>query len=86
MHHFPEILKRLKRAHGHLDSIIEMLEAGRPCMDVAQQLQAVEKAIDNAKKALIHEHLDHCLEDATRKLPAETRRLLKEFEAVTKYL
>ena len=57
----PAILKRLKRAAGHLRSVIEMIEAGKPCVDVAQQLQAVEKAIVNAKRALIHDHLDHWL-------------------------
>lgn len=57
----PAIIKRLKRADGHLRSVIEMIEAGKPCVDVAQQLQAVEKAIVNAKRTLIHDHLDHCL-------------------------
>ena len=41
----PEIVKRLKRAEGHLRGIIEMIETGRPCLDIAQQMQAVEKAI-----------------------------------------
>ncbi|MGQ7489505.1 metal-sensing transcriptional repressor, partial [Streptococcus suis] len=40
----PEIVKRLKRADGHLKGVIEMIEAGRPCLDVAQQIHAVEKA------------------------------------------
>ena len=40
-HSHPDIIKRLKRAEGHLKSIILMLEGGRPCLDIAQQLQAV---------------------------------------------
>ena len=44
----PEITKRLKRAAGHLAGVIEMIEAGRPCLDLAQQLHAVESAIGNA--------------------------------------
>lgn len=44
----PDIVKRLKRADGHLKSIIEMIESGRPCLDVAQQLHAVEKAVAQA--------------------------------------
>ena len=59
----PAIIKRLKRADGHLRSVIDMIEAGKPCVDVAQQLQAVEKAVANAKRALIHDHLDHCLDE-----------------------
>ncbi|MFX5570823.1 metal-sensing transcriptional repressor, partial [Acinetobacter baumannii] len=30
------IVKRLKRADGHLRGIVEMIEAGRPCLDIAQ--------------------------------------------------
>jgi DNA-binding FrmR family transcriptional regulator len=58
----PDIIKRLKRAEGHLKSIIGMLEEGRGCLDIAQQLQAVESAVSSAKKTLVHDHIDHCLE------------------------
>jgi DNA-binding FrmR family transcriptional regulator len=82
----PDITNRLKRANGHLKSIIEMLEAGRSCLDVAQQLQAVEKAVAQAKKALIHDHIDHCLEDITGPLPRDQRAQVEEFKLITKYL
>ena len=58
----PALIARLKRADGHLRAVIAMLEAGKPCVDVAQQLQAVEKAVTNAKRVFIHDHIDHCLE------------------------
>ena len=82
----PEIVKRLKRADGHLRSIIGMIEEGRPCLDVAQQLQAVEKAIAQAKKTLIQDHLDHCLEDVVGPLPRGQRKSIDEFKEITKYL
>jgi len=58
----PEIIKRLKRAEGHLRMILGMLKEQRSCVDVAQQLHAVEKSIGAAKKMLIHNQIDHCLE------------------------
>jgi uncharacterized protein len=82
----PAIIKRLKRADGHLRSIIGMIEAGRPCVDVAQQLHAVEKAISEAKKTLIRDHLDHCLEETVGSLSREQRRMIDDFKAITKYL
>lgn len=82
----PEIVKRLKRANGHLKAIIEMIETRRPCLDIAQQLQAVEKAIGQAKKALIQDHLDHCLEDVVGPLARQQRRSIDEFKEITKYL
>ncbi|KAF0227392.1 MAG: RcnR/FrmR transcriptional regulator domain-containing [Beijerinckiaceae bacterium] len=82
----PEIILRLKRADGHLRGIVEMIEAGRSCLDIAQQLHAVEKAISEAKKTLIRDHLDHCLEDAVGPLAREQRSVIDEFKTITKYL
>ena len=82
----PDIVKRLKRADGHLNGIIEMIETGRPCLDIAQQLHAVEKAIAQAKKTLIQDHLDHCLEDVVGPLAQAQRQSIDEFKEITKYL
>ena len=82
----PAIVKRLRRAAGHLASTIEMIEHGRPCLDIAQQLQAVEKAIQQAKKALVQDHLDHCLEDLVGPLEPGQRRSMTEFKEITRYL
>lgn len=82
----PEIVKRLRRAEGHLKSVIAMIEDGRPCIDIAQQLHAVEKAITNAKRTLIKDHLDHCLEDTVGALPRDQRQSIDEFKSITKYL
>jgi len=76
----PALVARLKRADGHLRAVIEMIEAGKPCLEIAQQMQAVEKAVANAKRALIHDHLDHCL-DAEH---SATDR--DEMKAISRYL
>lgn len=82
----PDIIKRLKRAEGHLKSIITMLEEDRGCLDIAQQLQAVESAVANAKKTLVHDHIDHCLEHAVREGTQSADDTIREFKAITKYL
>ena len=76
----PALVARLKRADGHLRAVIDMIEAGKPCLAIAQQLQAVEKAVGNAKRALIHDHMDHCL-DAEHS-PADR----DELRAISRYL
>lgn len=85
-HSHPGIVKRLKRAQGHLGNVIAMMEEGRACTELAQQLQAVEKAIAAAKKTLIHDHLDHCLDDAVGSRGAGSRRAIAEFRDIAKYL
>jgi len=82
----PEIVRRLRRAEGHLRSIIDMIETQRPCIDVAQQLHAVEKAVAQAKKTLIHDHIENCLEQAVGPLARNQRGPVDEFKAITKYL
>ncbi len=79
----PAIIKRLKRANGHLRSIIDMIEAERPCVDIAQQLQAVENAIASAKRALINDHIDHCLVHAED--GDGPRHAIEQFRAISKY-
>jgi uncharacterized protein len=83
---YPAIIKRLKRADGHLQKIIERLEKGRPCPQVAQQLQAVESAIENAKKALIHDHISHCVNRSLRAAGPAGRTAMREFKLVARYL
>ena len=88
MHHsnHPEILKRLRRADGHLQKIITMIEQGRACPEVAQQLQAVESAIENAKKALIHDHIGHCVSRSLKAAGPAGRSAMREFKLVARYL
>ena len=82
----PEIIKRLRRAEGHLKSILSMLEDDRPCLEIAQQLQAVERAVASAKKALVHDHIDHCLDHAVRDGSRSPDETIREFKELTKYL
>ena len=82
----PDIVKRLRRAEGHLRSVIEMIGEGRSCLDLAQQLHAVEKAIGEAKRTLIHDHVDHCLDAAANGSAQTARNVVAEFKAISKYL
>lgn len=79
----PEIIKRLRRAEGHLRSVIDMIVEGRPCLDIAPQLQAVERAIASAKTEFIRDHIDHCLDDKTSD---GVQSLVDELKVITKYL
>ena len=81
-----DVIKRLRRAEGHLRRVIGMIEEGRRCVDLAQQLHAVEKAIGEAKKTLIHDHIDHCLYDAVNGGSKSNRAAVTEFKTISKYL
>ncbi|WP_374398113.1 metal-sensing transcriptional repressor [Tabrizicola sp.] len=71
------VATRLRRAEGHLRRVIAMIGEGRPCLELATQLQAVERAVAEAKRALIHDHIDHCVTGAAEHDLAEIKSLTK---------
>lgn len=46
--HQRDVINRLKRIEGQVRGLIDMVEQGRPCEDVAQQMSAARKAMDKA--------------------------------------
>ena len=57
------VINRAKRAHGHLGSVIRMMEEGSDCESVLTQLAAVNKALSRAGFAIVATGLEHCLAD-----------------------
>ena len=55
------IITRLRRAHGHLATVIRMLEDGAECEDALTQIAAVNKAIGRGGYALVATGLRTCL-------------------------
>ena len=72
------ITTRLKRANGHLASVIRMLEEGSECEDALTQLAAVNKAISRGGYALVATGLEQCLADGGRE-SVDTKKMEKLF-------
>lgn len=85
-HSHPEIINRLKRLHGHVAKIISMIEAEKPCVDVAQQMQAVESAMSSAKRTFIEDHIAHCFNEETMGNPRRRKQEIEDFKSIAKYL
>ncbi|MGN0994443.1 MAG: metal-sensing transcriptional repressor [Butyricicoccus sp.] len=62
--HTKDVLNRLSRAIGHLESVKAMVENGRDCSEVLIQLAAVRAAINNTGKIILKDHINHCIVDA----------------------
>lgn len=43
-----DVTNRLRRIQGQVGALLDMIDAGRSCEDVAQQMSAVRKAMDKA--------------------------------------
>jgi len=82
----PKLLNRLRRAHGHLATIIKMVEEGRDALDIAQQMKAVVSALDAAKTLLVADHIEHHLQVVVGPLSEATRKELARLRQLAKYL
>ena len=80
------LLARLRRAEGHLRAIVTMVQEGRDCVSIAQQLQAVEAAVVAAKREMIQHHIDHRLEDRLPEQDADGASLAAELKTLARYL
>lgn len=64
--HKTSIMRRLKIARGHLDSVIGMVEAEVYCPDLMKQLSAVQGSLEQASRLVLRNHLETCVADAAR--------------------
>lgn len=62
--HRKQVINRLARIEGHVRAIKEMTMNGRDCPDLLLQITAVRKALDNAAKLILKDHLESCVVDA----------------------
>lgn len=72
------ILKRLSRIEGQIRGVRKMVEEDRYCIDVLDQVSAVNGALDRVALSLLRDHLDHCVVDAVRKDSVAGREKLDE--------
>ena len=78
-----EVLQRLKSADGHLRGVIRMVEEDAYCIDVIQQIQAVQAALNKINANILEEHLNSCVITAIRgENPGERERVLREIAEV----
>ena len=59
----PEALDRLRRIEGQVGGIVRMIENGRDCQEVVQQLAAVGRAVDRVGLRLLTGQLRRCVAD-----------------------
>ncbi len=76
------VLLRMKRAHGHLGSVIRMIEGGADCETVLTQLAAVNKALDKSGFAIVASGLQRCIAGGEGTDGVDVQKLEKLFLAL----
>lgn len=57
-------MQALKTCKGQIDGIIKMLEDGRYCIDVSNQITASQALLKRANMLILKQHLNHCVKHA----------------------
>jgi CsoR family transcriptional regulator, copper-sensing transcriptional repressor len=59
-----DVLLRLRKVGGQVSGVARMVEADRYCVDVLQQLSAVQAAVESVSKLVTRNYLERCVTDA----------------------
>ena len=60
------LLARMRGIEGQARGIARMIEEGRYCVDVVQQLTALSSAADEVALRMLQDHIKGCVADAIR--------------------
>lgn len=59
-----QAIQALKTARGQIDGIIKMIEDGRYCIDISNQIFASSAMLKRANLLILKQHLNHCVLEA----------------------
>jgi DNA-binding FrmR family transcriptional regulator len=71
-------LKRLRRIEGQVRGLQRMVEEDRYCADILMQISAVQEALQGVGRALLRNHLRHCVSQTLRSGTAEQAETIYE--------
>jgi len=74
--HKDDVLRRLRRVEGQVRGVTRMVDEERYCIDVLQQISAVQAALDKVALALVDDHTRHCVMGAEPGAQEEMHREL----------
>lgn len=78
----PEIkrsnLSRLRRIEGQIRGLQKMVEEERYCADIVVQIASVQEALRGVSRALMRNHLRHCVSQNIRSGDIETANAQQE--------
>jgi len=68
-----QALRRLMRVEGQIRGVRRMLDEGRYCIDVIQQMTAAKRALEQAALVVMRGHIDSCVSEAIRSKDGKTK-------------
>jgi CsoR family transcriptional regulator, copper-sensing transcriptional repressor len=66
-------LQALKTSKGQIEGIIKMIEEGRYCVDISNQIFAAQALLKKANMLILKQHMNHCVMDAVKQDSGEEK-------------
>jgi len=76
----------LKTCRGQIDGIVNMIEEGRYCIDISNQLLAAEALVRRANKLILAQHMQTCVMEAMENDEAKEVKLKEITDILSKLL
>lgn len=78
-----DLVRRLKSVEGHVRGVQRMVEDGAYCIDIVNQIVAIQRALKKVSVKVLDEHLHSCVTGAIKgEDVAERERVLTELMQV----
>lgn len=71
-----KIKTRLSKAIGHLNAVYKMVDEKKYCIDILNQLKAVQAALDKTAELMLKDHLNTCVVEAVQN--NDSQRVMEE--------
>ena len=75
-----KLKSRLAKAIGHLNAVHRMVDEQKYCIDVLNQLKAVQAALDKTAEVILRQHLETCVVEAVKN--QDSHRVIEELMQV----
>lgn len=81
--HKRSALNRLKTVRGHLDAVIDMVDAERYCPDIMKQVSALQGSLEKVNRILLENHVETCVMHAVEE--GRTGQIVDELMETLRY-
>lgn len=78
-----EALQRLRTAIGHMKGVQKMIEEDKYCIDIINQITAVQSSLRKISDQILEDHLHSCVKSAIKR--GDDQEILRELMEVLKH-
>jgi DNA-binding FrmR family transcriptional regulator len=80
-----KVMRFLKTANGQIEGIMKMVDDDRYCVDISNQVLAVQALLKKANHEILKAHIDGCIKTAFKNEDQEEDKINEVMRILDKY-